>query len=77
MEIHRNTARENSNLDWTVNTLREAILKELRILEAGLHVSSSLEAQNSPRITASFFTGTETQGQGSTQNFGKILPAQD
>ena len=76
MEICRNIARENNNLDWIVNTLREAILKELRILEAGLHVSSSLEAQNSPTITASFFTGTGTQRQGSTQNVGKILPAQ-
>ena len=44
MEIQRNKARKNNNLDWTVDTLREAILKDIGILEAGIHILSSLGA---------------------------------
>ena len=34
-DTRRNLAREHSNLDWTIDELRDSIAREIRVLEAG------------------------------------------
>ena len=55
VDIRKNLAREHSSLEWTLDKLREAITKEIRVLEAGAFVPpSQFEDHHS---TASFHTG--------------------
>ena len=38
IETRRNLAREHPYLEWTIDDLREAILKEIQVFEAGVYV---------------------------------------
>ena len=61
METKRNLTREHSILEWTIDELRSAILKEIQILEQGLFVTSStshMNSQGSLMTAASLHTGT-------------------
>ena len=37
-DIRRSLAREHCHLEWTIDQLRHALLKEIKILEAGLNI---------------------------------------
>ena len=52
VETRKNLARDHSNSEWSLNELQDAILKEIRIFETGLHIVN----QNSLIPTASFHT---------------------
>ena len=62
-DTRRNLAREHSNLDWTINELRDSIAREIRVLEAGSCIPPSPveDCQRSPLVTASFHTGATSQ----------------
>lgn len=68
IETRRNLAREHPDLEWTIDDLREAILKEIRVFEAGVYVnSSSLPiSQESMSVTAAFYAGTHSTRQKNT-----------
>ena len=57
-ELRRNLAREHSNPEWTFPQLREAIYKEIEILEAGNHIpaDNTITTNPSPSFTASLLT---------------------
>ena len=58
-ELQRNMAREQNNVTWTINLLRQAILKEIRIMEASNSINNqtkTFEELNSPSMTALFHT---------------------
>ena len=54
VEVRRNLARQQASTEWTFDDLTKAILKEIRVLEAGYQVTDS---HSSPRSTASFHVG--------------------
>ena len=54
LEVRRNLAREQASAEWTFDDLTKAILKEVRVLEAGCQVTDS---HGSSRSTASFYIG--------------------
>ena len=62
-DTRRNLAREHSNLDWTIDELRDSIAREIRVLEAGSCIPPSPveDCQRSPLVTASFHTGATSQ----------------
>ena len=55
-EVRKNLAREHSNLEWTFDQLRDSIVKEIRVIEAGASVSPP-QPEDHYRSTASFHTG--------------------
>ena len=55
-----NLAREHSNLDWTIDELRDSIAREIRVLEAGSCIPPS-DHQRSPLLTVSFHAGATSQ----------------
>ena len=65
IETRRNLAREHPELEWTIDDLREAILKEIRVFEAGLYVTpNSLPVSQDPMsVTAAFYAGTHDSRQ--------------
>ena len=63
IELRHNLAWEHSNLEWTIDELRGAILKEIQILEQGLFITSTAlpsNTQGSVMTTASLHAGTRT-----------------
>ena len=58
VEIKRNLARDHPAFEWSIDELREAILKEIRIFEAGIHITPQ-PPTDSPSMTATFYTGAE------------------
>ena len=59
VELQRNLAREQNNSEWTINLLRQAILKEVTILEVAVPIDDPLRTfneHNSPSMTVSFHT---------------------
>ena len=62
-ELRQNLAREHDSLEWKFQQLREAIFKEIRILEAGINVNSPNIPQpgSSSTVTSQFLT--QTQGK--------------
>jgi len=63
-EVRRNLAREQNNSEWTVENLREALLKEIWILEQRLftHYTHSTTDSSSPitkMTTMSLYTGAK------------------
>ena len=56
-EIRRNLARDHTSPDWTIDQLRNALQKELRILEAGKFVNPTENKDPKSSITSSFYTG--------------------
>ena len=62
-------AREQRSPEWTIDALREALLKEIRILEQAQFTSvDSFSADVA--ITASFFPGTRSKDYGSKNHGG-------
>ena len=55
-DVRKNLAREHSNLEWTLDQLRDSIVKEIRVIEAGASVSPP-QPKDHYRSTASFHTG--------------------
>ena len=55
-EVRKNLAREHSNLEWTLNQLRDSIVKEIRVIEAGASVSPP-QPEDHYRSTASITQG--------------------
>ena len=62
-KLRQNLACEHDSLEWKFQQLREAILKEIRILEAGINVNSPNIFQHgtSSTVTSQFLT--QTQGR--------------
>ena len=62
-ELRQNLAREHDSLEWKFQQLREAIFKEIRILEAGINVNTPNTSQHgtSSTVTSQFLT--QTQGR--------------
>ena len=56
-EVRKNLAREHSNLEWSLDQLRDSIVKEIRVMEAGACVPPP-QPEDHYRSTASFHTGT-------------------
>jgi len=54
-EVKRNLARENNDSNWSIDQLREVLLREIRILEQG--ASTLYPSISSPKITVSFHVG--------------------
>ena len=59
VETRRNLARDHPTFEWSIDSLRKAILKEIRVFEAGLY--SSYQSPDSSSMTASFHTGAQVQ----------------
>ena len=59
-QIRTNLARDHNSPEWKFQQLRESILKEIRILEAGIHTSPIQRTPSFPAYTTagSFFTQT-------------------
>lgn len=53
-EIRRNIARDHVSFDWTIDQLRNALQKELRILETGKFVNPTEIKNPKSSITSSF-----------------------
>ena len=53
-DVRRNLAREQNKSDWNIEELREALLREIRILEQGVFTSTT---DTLPMMTASLYTG--------------------
>ena len=74
VETRRNLAREHSNLDWTIDEVQTAVMKEIRILESGLHTtdpSSHLSVPRTLPATAAFHTGIRGGGRNTTPHVKK------
>ena len=69
MPTRRNLAREHSDLQWTIDELQAAILKEIRVLENGLHVTDYILTTTNPPAIASFYTAI--RGGRTTTSNGK------
>ncbi len=71
VEVQKNLAREQNNSEWTLNILRQAILKEVTILEAAIPIDNPLKAygqHTTPSVTASFHTNVSGNTQGPPLN---------
>ena len=58
VEIKQNLALDHPAFEWSIDELREAILKEIRIFEAGIHITLQ-PPTDSPSMTATFYTGAQ------------------
>ena len=77
-EIRRNLARDHISLDWTINQLRNALQKELRILQAGKFVNPTENKDPKSSITSSFYTGIpSTESHFKTKGFPTLCLLQE
>ena len=51
-------ARDHQTFEWTIDELRGAILREIRVFEAGVHIIPQ-PLTGSPSMTATFYAGTQ------------------
>ena len=58
VEIKQNLARYHPAFEWSIDELKEALLKEIRIFEAGVHITPQ-PPTDSPSMTATFYTGAQ------------------
>ena len=65
VEIRKNLAREHTNAEWTIDELRSAILKEIRVFETGLY-ATNLQITTPQRSTAAFHITASKGTTGST-----------
>ena len=65
VEIRKNLAREHTNAEWTIDELRSAILKEIRVFETGLY-TANLQITTPQRSTAAFHITASRGTTGST-----------
>ena len=59
-EVRCNLAREQNKSDWNMDELREALLREIRILEQGVFTSTTSLSDTLPMMTASLHAGTRS-----------------
>ena len=59
-DVRRNLAREQNRSDWSIEELREALLREIRILEQGIFTPTTYLPEALPMMTASLYTGTRS-----------------
>ena len=59
-DLRRNLAREQNKSDWSMDELREALLREIRILEQGVFTSTTSLSDTSPMMTASLHVGARS-----------------
>ena len=52
-DVRHNLAREQNKSNWSMDELREALLREIRILEQGVLTSTTSLSDTSPMMTAS------------------------
>ena len=57
-DIRKNLARDHSNMEWTLDDLRSNILREIQILETGIHSSKFNHTDLLPITMASLYTGS-------------------
>ena len=57
VDVRKNLAREHDNLEWTLDQLRDSIVKEIRVIEAGTILQPS-HSEDHHCPTASFHAGT-------------------
>jgi len=61
-DVRKSLSREHNSLEWTLDQLREAIVTEIRILEAGAFAPTfKLVDHHSPTVAASLLAGTTSQ----------------
>ena len=58
VETRRSLARDHPAFEWTIDELREAILKEIRVFEAGVHITPQ-PLTDPPSMTATFYAGAQ------------------
>ena len=58
--MRRNLAREQYKSDWSMDELREALLREIRILDQGVFTSITSLSDTSPMMTASLHAGARS-----------------
>ena len=58
VEVRRNLARDHPAIEWSIDQLREAILKEIRVFEASFYINPQLLTDPSS-VTAAFHTGAQ------------------
>ena len=52
VDVHRNLAQEHGNSEWTIEQLKDTILKEIRVLESGWFSNERLlEGHRAPMTT--------------------------
>ena len=52
VDVRRNLAREHENSEWTIRELKDAILREIRVLESGWFTNEGLlESHRTPMTT--------------------------
>ena len=61
-EVQKNLARDHDSGEWKINEMRSSIMKEIQILETGIHLSGchdqSANSDAPAMTTASFYTDT-------------------
>lgn len=66
METRKNLAREHVSLEWSIDELQAALLKETKILETGLYMNDTLAnvsaTPRAPFAMASFHTSVKGGG---------------
>ena len=66
-EIRKNLARERNNIKWMLDDLRSTLLREIQILETGIHASGSSNhidySDLQPMTMASLYTGARRNPQ--------------
>ena len=73
-EIRRNLARDHTSPDWTIDQLRNALQKELRILEAEKFVNPTENKDPKSSITSSFYTGIPSYPSAQNPTSGPKAP---
>ena len=77
IETQRNLAREHGSLEWTLNDLKQGILKEIRVLELGLSINPTtrLSFDQTPMMTtASLHTGASANNSSKSHNSSAKRP---
>ena len=58
VETRRNLARDHPTFEWTIDEPRDAILREIRVFKAGVHITSQT-LPDTMSMTATFHAGTQ------------------
>ena len=77
IETQRNLACKHGSLEWTLNDLKQGILKEIRVLESGLSINPTtrLPFDQTPMMTtASLHTGASANSSSKSQNSSAKRP---
>ena len=67
VETQRNLACEHSNLEWTIDEVQTAVMKEIRILESGLYTTDPSSYTSAPRTPPLLQPFIQASGEDATQ----------